>query len=377
MMEQISGPIRMVSTCLLGMEGPVASELKAFGAQNVAAQDGRVFFEGDTAMLARANLCSRFGERVLIVLGEFPARTFDELFEGVRSLPWERWLDRKAAFPVKGHSLRSKLFSVPDCQKIIKKAIVERLRSRYHLSWFEETGARRQVQFFLQKDRACLMLDTSGIGLHKRGYRANAAEAPIKETLAAGMAYLAHVRRDGAVFDPFCGSGTILIESALYALNIAPGLNRRFSAERWGVIAGRVWREERERALDSVRHDAAFHAYGSDIDPEAVTLSLANAEKAGVSARISVTQKRIDDFIADGERGSVVCNPPYGERLLDREKAQALYRTMGTVFPRQSDWSYTVISPDPLFERCFGRRADRRRKLYNGMIQCQLYLYFR
>ena len=377
MMERDFGLLRMVCTCLLGMEGPVASELKALGAQNVAAQDGRVFFEGDAAVLARANLCSRFSERVLIVLGEFPARTFDELFEGVRSLPWERWLDRKAAFPVKGHSLRSKLFSVPDCQKIIKKAIVEHLRSRYRVSWFEETGARRQVQFFLQKDRACLMLDTSGIGLHKRGYRANAAEAPIKETLAAGMAYLAHVRRDGAVFDPFCGSGTILIESALYALNIAPGLHRRFAAEKWGAVSDRVWRAERERACDSIRHDAAFRAYGSDIDPEAVALSLANAKKAGVSGRVSVVQKRVEDFTTEGEQGSIICNPPYGERLLDVQTAEALYRTMGRVFPCRQGWSSTVISPDPRFEQCFGRRADRRRKLYNGMIQCQLYLYFR
>lgn len=376
-MENGENRIQMVSTCLLGMEGPVAAELKSFEAEEVAAQDGRVFFSGGPEVLARANLCSRFGERILIVMGQFPARTFDELFEGVKALPWERWIGKQDAFPVKGHSLHSKLSSIPDCQSIIKKAVVERLRAKYRVSWFEETGARYPIHFLLMKDTVMMMLDTSGVGLHKRGYRANATEAPIKETLAAGMAYLARVRTDGTLFDPFCGSGTILIESALYALNIAPGLHRRFLAEKWNGIAETVWRKERERACDQIRRDASFHAYGYDLDPEAVALTLENSRKAGVSARITAEQRAVEAFSSDSEYGCVICNPPYGERLLDVRQAQEIYRTMGNVFPRRHGWSYTVISPDHEFESCFGRPADRRRKLYNGMLSCQLYMYFR
>lgn len=376
-MENGENRIQMVSTCLLGMEGPVAAELKSFQAEEVAAQDGRVFFSGGPEVLARANLCSRFGERILIVMGQFPAHTFDELFEGVKALPWERWIGKQDAFPVKGHSLHSKLSSIPDCQSIIKKAVVERLRAKYRVSWFEETGARYPIHFLLMKDTVMMMLDTSGVGLHKRGYRANATEAPIKETLAAGMAYLARVRTDGTLFDPFCGSGTILIESALYALNIAPGLHRRFLAEKWNGIAETVWRKERERACDQIRRDASFHAYGYDLDPEAVALTLENSRKAGVSARITAEQRAVEAFSSNSEYGCVICNPPYGERLLDVRQAQEIYRTMGNVFPRRHGWSYTVISPDHEFESCFGRPADRRRKLYNGMLSCQLYMYFR
>ena len=376
-MENGCEKIRMVSTCLLGMEGPVAAELKSFEAEEVSAQDGRVFFTGGPEMLARANLCSRFGERILIVMDQFPARTFDELFEGVKALPWERWIGKQDAFPVKGHSLHSKLASVPDCQSIIKKAVVDRLRGKYGISWFEETGARYPIHFLLMKDTATLMLDASGIGLHKRGYRANATEAPIKETLAAGMAYFARVRTDGTVFDPFCGSGTILIEAAMYALNIAPGLRRRFLAEKWNGISQEVWRQERDRACDQIRRDVSFRAYGYDLDPEAVALTQENAKKAGVSARITVEQRAIDAFSSDSPYGCVICNPPYGERLLDIRQAQEIYRTMGKVFVKKHGWSYTVISPGHEFESCFGRPADRRRKLYNGMLSCQLYMYFR
>lgn len=369
--------ITFVCPCLLGIEGLVADELRAMQAQNVQPQNGRVFFEGDVSMLARANLNSRYSERVLVHMGSFPARTFDELFEGVKALPWEAWIGKTDCFPVKGRSLSSKLSSVPDCQSIIKKAMVERLRQTYHISWFEETGTLYQVQFLILKDQVSVMIDTSGSGLHKRGYRQNSAGAPIKETLAAAMAHLSRVRADGTVIDPFCGSGTILIESALYAMNIAPGLRRSFSAENWDQISPDVWMREKQRAQDLIRRDAKFQGIGYDIDGAAVSLTLGNAKKAGVIARIQTERRDIRDFSLPGECGYVICNPPYGERLLDVGQARELYAVMGRVFERRPRFSYSVISPDDTFEQCFGRVADRRRKLYNGMIKCQLYLYFK
>lgn len=368
---------KLVIPCLLGAEGLVGDELRAMEAQNVEPQNGRVFFTGDAELLARANLNSRYGERVLVELGSFEARSFEELFQGVKALPWEAWIGKEDAFPVKGRSLNSKLASVPDCQSIIKKAVVERLKAKYHVDWFQETGSLHQIQFLIMKDRVSVMLDTSGAGLHKRGYRANATEAPIKETLAAAMVYLSRVRTDGVVIDPFCGSGTILVEAALYAKHIAPGLGRNFTAERWKNLPAEVWKRERARAQDLVRRDAAFTAYGYDIDGAAVDLTLENARKAGVISCIHAEKRALADFQPLGERGNVICNPPYGERLLDIREAEELYRTMGKVFTPKPKWSYTVISPDETFEECYGRKADRRRKLYNGMIKCQVYMYFK
>ena len=246
----------MVCPCILGVEGLVADELRAMEAKNVEPQNGRVVFDGDINMLVRANLCSRYSERVLILLGTFQARSFEELFQGVKALPWETWIGQNDIFPVKGRSLSSQLSSVPDCQKIIKKAVVERLKQKYHVSWFNETDTLYQIQFLIMKDQVSIMIDTSGAGLHKRGYRANSTDAPIKETLAAAMANLSRVRVNGNMVDPFCGSGTVLIESALYALNIAPGLRRNFSAENWNQIDASVWRKEKERAQDLIRRDA-------------------------------------------------------------------------------------------------------------------------
>lgn len=347
------------------------------GADGVEPQNGRVLFDGSDEMLARANLWTRYGERVQIWMGGFRALSFEELFQGVKALPWERWIGRQDAFPVKGSCLNSKLASVPDCQSIVKKAVVERLKQKYSLSWFEETGPKLQIQFLILKDQVSLLIDTSGVGLHKRGYRPSAAEAPIRETLAASMVYFSRVRHDANLIDPFCGSGTVLIEGALYALNIAPGLHRDFAAEAWGRMDAGVWRSERERAKSLEKPDAEFTAHGYDIDPAAVELTRANASRAGVSGRIHTEVQDISKFRAEGEYGCVICNPPYGERLLDLRQAQELYRTMGSVFERRHGWSYSVISPDETFEQCFGRRADHRRKLYNGMIRCQYYMYYK
>ena len=365
--------IKMVAPCLFGLEGLVAGELRTMEAQKVEAQNGRVLFEGDASVLARANIGSRYAERIQILMGTFQARTFEQLFQGVKALPWEAWIGKTDAFPVKGRSLDSKLTSVPDCQSIIKKAIVERLKMAYHLPWFEETGPMHQIQFLLMKDTVSVMLDTSGAGLHKRGYRANATEAPIKETLAAAMAYLAHVRGDSNLYDPFCGSGTILIESALLALRIAPGLRRRFAAEKWAQVPNEVWSIERRRAQDQIFTDRPFMAYGSDIDPQALRLAAENAQKAGVGSRIHLEQRPVADFTPSTEKGMIICNPPYGERLLDIQQAEEIYSVMGKVFPQE--WSSTIISPSERFETLFGRPAQKRRKLYNGMIRCQVFLY--
>lgn len=369
--------LQFSAPCLMGLEGICADELKRLKIENVRAENGRVLFEGDFSTLARANLCSRYSERIQLLLGEFYVYSFEDLFQGVSKIRWEDLIGEKEAFPVKGHSVSSKLSSIPDCQKIIKKAVAKRLGARYGTSWLEETGSIHQIQFLIIKDKCSIMLDTSGAGLHKRGYRANSAAAPIKETLAAAMAELSRVRPFSTVIDPFCGSGTILIESALKALNIAPGIRRSFAAEKWSVIPSSVWSLERERAMDNVRHDAEFQAFGYDIDDNAISLTLENARKAGVEKRIRAEKRDISDFEENFERAAVICNPPYGERLLDMEKARELYKIMGEKFIPKQGWSYSIISPDDNFENIFGRPADKRRKLYNGMIKCQLYMYFR
>ena len=368
---------KMAVPCLLGVEGLVAGELKNMEAENVTAQNGRVVFEGDEHILARANIGCRYGERVQIFLGCFGALSFEELFQQVKAIPWENWIGKKDKFPVKGRSLSSKLHSVPDCQSIIKKAVVERLKEKYGITWFEETENLYQIQFLILKDQVSIMIDSSGVGLHKRGYRANSTEAPIKETLAASMAYLARLREDGRLIDPCCGSGTILIEGALYALNIAPGIRRKFVSEHWKQIPAEIWNQERTRAMDAIRRTSTFSVMGYDIDDAAVDLTLANAKKAGVGSKIKAEKRDLREFDCGEEYGCVICNPPYGERLLDREQAEELYRTMGRVFLPQRGWSYSVITPDETFEECYGRCADRRRKLYNGMIRCQLYQYYK
>jgi putative N6-adenine-specific DNA methylase len=278
---------------------------------------------------------------------------------------------------VTGSSLSSQLHSVPDCQAIVKKAIVERLKAQYRLSWFPETGSLHRVRFRILKDQVSVMVDTSGEGLHKRGYRALSNDAPMKETLAASLCQLSRLRPDGHLIDPFCGSGTLLVEGALLALHIAPGLQRSFTAQAWENVPQSLWRQERDRARAQERRETGFSAQGFDIDPAAVELTLENARKAGVEEYISASVRDIRAFSQEGRYGCVICNPPYGERLLDVRQAQQLYQSMGNLFRPQRGWSFGIITPDPEFEALFGRKADKRRKLYNGMIQCQYYQYFR
>ena len=362
--------------CIFGLEGICAHELKYLGISGVRAENGRVLFEVDWRTLARANINSRYAERIQILLAEFRAESFDELFEGTAAVPWEEYIGMSDAFPVKGRCLSSRLMSVPNCQKIIKKAVVKRLSSRYMLSWFEETGAVHQIQFLIMKDRVSILLDTSGAGLHKRGYRADSNDAPIKETLAAAMAELARVRPGHFVCDPMCGSGTILIEAAMKARGIAPGLNRYFAGEKWSCAPKEAFAEERELARSKIRADISFRAEGSDIDGKALATARRNAELAGVAELIAFSKRDIRDFSLSEGYQTVITNPPYGERLLDITAAEELYKVMGEKFRSEKGKSYTIITPDDDFEKLFGRRADKRRKLYNGTLKCQVYLYF-
>ena len=367
--------LRLCCPCHFGLESVLKYEITKIGGTDLKVSDGKITFTGDENVLARANICLSTAERVLIELIEFKATSFEELFQGVRAIEFERFIGIDDAFPVKGYSLNSALHSVPDCQSIVKKAAVERLKSKYGVEWFSETGASVQIKFSILKDVVSVYLDTSGVGLHKRGYRRNSNAAPIKETLAAGIIDLARVRPDSIVCDPFCGSGTLLIEAAMKALKIPVGINRRFAAEKWNCIPASVWQEERKRAIDGVDRSATFQAIGFDIDDAAVALTLDNAHKAGIKSRIKVEQADINKFVQP-EDSIVICNPPYGERLLELREAEDIYRRMGRVLGKGGSRQSYIISPHEQFEQFFGESAKKRRKLYNGMIKCQLYMYF-
>ena len=367
--------LTLCAPCLFGLEGPLGNELRHMDMENVAPENGRVYFTGDESAVARANIRSRFAERVLIVLGRFPARSFDELFEGVRALPWEAFIPADGAFPVKGWALESALHSVPDCQKIVKKAVVERLKSVYGLSWFSEEGESFPIQFAIMKDEAALYIDTSGTGLHKRGYRPAQVAAPLRETLAAAIVDIARYRGRGDFCDPFCGSGTIPIEAALIAKNRAPGLDRRFAAQKWQSLPAKLWLDAAEEAMDQEFH-GQYDIWGGDIDPSAVELSRHNAELAGVDDCVRFEVADAGKFHRDSDYGQLVTNPPYGERLLEKREAEALYRSFGKAARTlPAGWRVLVLSSHTEFERAFGRSAEKKRKLYNGMLKCDAFFY--
>lgn len=368
--------LELVATCLFGLEHLLGEEIDALGYDRISTIDGRVTYLADEEGVALSNIFLRFAERVLIKLGEFSATSFEELFEGTRALPWETLIGKRDAFPVKGHSIGSALHSIPDCQKIVKKAVARRLGEVYGASWLEESGTTKQIEFFIIKDRASLMIDTSGITLHKRGYRIEANAAPIRETLAAAIAKTSRPREDVLFWDPMCGSGTIAIEAAMMMNNIAPGVNRSFAAESFAEIPARVWSDAREEAKENEIH-SSFEAYASDIDPDAVALTAKNAARAGVG-------KSIKSFVADartisahGRRGTIVTNPPYGERMMTMPQVERLYREIGAHFISLAPWQVYVITSHPDFQRLYGKRADKVRKLYNGMIPCFLYQFFK
>ncbi len=368
--------LRLIATATFGLEAVVAEELKHLGYDEVHSEDGgRITFAGDLLAVCRANLWLRAADRVLIKMGSFPARTFDELFEGTRALPWPDWLPKDAEFPVAGKAVRSQLMSVPDCQAIVKKAAVEKMKEKHGGEWFAETGPRYRIEVSLLKDQATLTMDTSGAGLHKRGYRPLTAIAPLKETLAAGLVLLSRWRPDQPLLDPFCGSGTIPIEAALIGQNIAPGIRRRFAAEDWPAIPATFWEEARTEAADLALPGQRLRIAGSDIDSQVLRLADYHARQAGVSRDVTFRVAPLAELRPEGRNGCLIGNPPYGERLGEREVVEALYRETGRLFRALGDWPFCILTAHHGFERLFGRRADRRRKLYNGRIECQYYQY--
>ena len=360
---------------LFGLEGLCADELRRLGLSDVRAENGRVLCAARPADIPRVNLNLRTGERALVLLGSFPAGDFDALFEGVRALPWEDFLPRDAAFPVKGHCLNSALHAVPACQSIVKKAVAARLGAKYGLEQLPETGSLYQIQFAIMKDTASLYLDTTGAGLHKRGYRAVGVVAPLRETLAAAMVMLSKYRGRDPFCDPFCGSGTIAIEAALIAKNRAPGLDRSFSAQKWGFVPASAWMEAADEAMDK-EFEGNYDIWGGDIDPKAVAIARSNAEKAGVEDLVRFEVADALSFHREEPYGKLVTNPPYGERIMEKKEAEDLYRGFGKALRSLPvGWTLSLLSSHTEFERTFGRNADRKRKLYNGMLKCDLFLY--
>lgn len=370
---------RFVAPCHFGLEKTLSYEVGKIGGEDIEVSDGRVTFGGGAEVCAKANIGLSTAERVCAVMGRFRAETFDELFEGILRLPLSEYIGRYDAFPNSGYSIDSVLKSVPACQKIVKKAMAVNLGRAYGVNVLEESGAECRVRFSLMRNEFTLMLDTSGAGLHKRGYRRESNAAPIKETLAAGMVDLARVRERDTVCDPFCGSGTLLIEAALKALNIAPGLKRRFAGERYGFLPEKAWQSAREEALGAIRRGSEFRAVGYDADGECVALTLANAQKAGLGKYIKAERRDIRDFSREGlpDDVKIITNPPYGERMLELSQARELYGIMGERLLPRGEARLYIITPDEEFESVFGLKSDKNRKLYNGMMMCRLYQYFK
>lgn len=366
----------LIATAAFGLEAIVDRELKALGYTDTRIEDGRVRFWGDFQAVCRANLWLRSADRIQIVIGEFEAMEFDPLFFQTRELPWEEWLPMDARFPVNGRSFQSQLHGIPVCQKMIKKAIVERLKTKYQRAWFQETGPVYEIDFIILRDRVTLTLDATGDGLHKRGYRPEAGIAPLRETLAAALIELSYWNRDRLLVDPCCGTGTIPIEAAMIARNIAPGFNREFSSEGWPQIPSKFWAEARKEARDLRGKPLSTRIWGSDIDPRAIELARKNAKDAGVAEDITFSVKPAGQLALTQEYACLITNPPYGERMGDRDAVDALNRDLGAIARSHPTWSTYVLTPHPLLERQFGRPADRRRKLFNGRIECTYYQFY-
>ena len=366
--------MQMIVPCLFGLEGLAGDELKRMNMENVRVEDRRVLFTGDENALAKANICLRTGERVMVVLAQFQAKSFEELFQGVLHTNLEDYIPGDGQFPVKGHCLNSQLMSTSDCQAIIKKAASRRLGEKYGVSWLPETGVKFQLHFTILNDQVTLSLDTSGQGLHKRGYRAVGNDAPLHETLAAGMIQLTRYRGREYFWDPFCGSGTIPIEAALIAKNRAPGLNRHFAAEEYPWMPASSWELAKEEAKDR-EFNGKYRILGSDNDPACVSLAFANARKAGVADSVTFQDGDATKMSLPCDAGILVCNPPYGERMMEVTSAQKLYGALGRHLKFANDWKQFVITSEPEFEHYFGRRADKKRKFYNGKIKCDYYMF--
>jgi len=360
--------------CLFGIEGILADELRRMDMEDVRPETGRVYFSGDFAAIARTNIGLRTGERVLIALGSFPAQTFEDVYQGALGLDLEALIPKDGAFPVKGHPLGPALRSVPDVQRILKKALADNLGCAYGLERLPETGASYQIQFAIRDDVATIYLDTTGAGLYKRGYRPVSGTAPLRETLAAAMVILSRYRGRDVLADPFCGSGTIPIEAALIARNRAPGLGRQFAAEAWPNFPPEIWENARQAARDR-EFKGDYTILGSDIDPACIPLAQENANRAGVLQDIRFEVADARKFKPTAPKGVLVSNPPYGERILERDEALAITRDFGRAALQLTGWELYILSAHADFEQAFGRVAAKKRKLYNGMIRCNLYMY--
>lgn len=369
--------LELIATATFGLEAVVKREIENLGLKVLKSEDAKITFMGDERAIVRSNLWLRCADRVLVKLGEYNALTFEELFQQTKALPWEEWIPEDGKIIVTGTSVKSKLHSVPDCQAIVKKAIVEKLKETYHCDWFQETGPEFTVKVTLLKDRATITLDTSGAGLHKRGYRVKDVAAPIKETLAAAMVQLSFWKEGRLLVDPFCGSGTIPIEAALIGRNIAPGLNRKFAAEQWPVIPAKLWKEERKAAFEAINNECDIRIQASDILPAAVKAARENAMEAGVDDCIDFRIKPLKDVRFEENHGIVICNPPYGERIGEKDEIRRIYADLKKLFTGNPTWSLYLVTTDKEFEnQTFGRPSDRRRKLYNGRLEVTYYQYY-
>ncbi|MEK3883599.1 class I SAM-dependent RNA methyltransferase [Paenibacillus sp. PL2-23] len=371
-MEQL----HLIATSPMGLEAVVARELKELGYADLQVENGRVNFRGGLEDICRTNLWLRTAGRVLIGMGKFKATTFDELFEGTKALDWPDWIPVDGEFPVEGRSHKSLLSSVPACQKIVKKAVVEKMKERYGTEWFDEDGGRYVIEVSLLNDEALLTLDTSGAGLHKRGYRLVSNEAPIRESMAAALILLSRWRPERPFYDPFCGSGTFLVEAAMIGWNIAPGLRRQFNSESWERMDAKLWDAAREEAYDAVRDDVPLQITGTDIDPRAIEISETSIKRAGFAKEIKVSVLPVAKAKPQGDYGVFMTNPPYGERLGDEREAEAALRQFGLMTLHYPTWSVFAISPSDMVEHYMGRQADKKRKLFNGRIQTDFYQFF-
>ncbi len=367
---------QLVATSAMGLEAIVAQEVKALGYETTV-DNGKVYFEGDETAIARTNLWLRVADRVKIVVGKFPAKSFEQLFESVKALPWEKYLPVDAAFPVSGKSVKSKLFSVPDCQAITKKAIVERMKQHYkRLGFLDESGATYKIEVSILKDVATLTIDTSGAGLHKRGYRQVQGEAPLKETLAAALVQISRWNPNRPFVDPFCGSGTIALEAAMLGQNIAPGYNREFISEEWPWIKANIWDMVRDEAESLANYDQPLEIIGSDIDHRMVSIAQENAIEAGFGELITFKQMQARDFTTLLTDGVMIGNPPYGERIGDVEVVEQVIRDLGKVMKNYPTWSVYMLSSMKNFEELYGRQATKKRKLFNGFIETNYYQFW-
>ncbi|WP_120187951.1 THUMP domain-containing class I SAM-dependent RNA methyltransferase [Ammoniphilus oxalaticus] len=368
--------IELIATSTFGLEAVVGEEVRELGYTDVRVENGKVTFRSDLSAIPRANLWLRSADRIRLKVGEFQARTFDELFEQTKKLPWSDWLPKNACFPVDGRSVKSTLFSVSDCQAIVKKAIVDHMQGTYNQSWFEEDGPLYRIEVALLKDVATLTIDTSGVALHKRGYRGLIGGAPLKETMAAALIRLSRWNPDTTLIDPFCGSGTIPIEAALIGQNVAPGMNREFASEHWPVIPKELWRQARMETHDLANYDRPLEIIGTDIDDEVLKVARLNAEEAMVNDAIHFQRMDVSQVRSSKKYGKIICNPPYGERLGEQQEIERMYQKMGDVFQALDTWSFYVLTSNENFERIIGKKASRKRKLFNGNLKVDYYQFF-